>query len=349
VTPQSRWPVLQKATRPKFLILCYHRVGTGGIPLYSELLPEIFEAQMRFLKEHYRIVSLEQVCHGLQDAATEETGVAITFDDGYQDVFRHAFPVLRNYRIPATVFLIADSVDTGHVSWYDRLFLALQMMPVGRLNVELDQMRSFQLGSRVSRFSAALEIVSLLRKLPNQRRKECCADLEKRAKLPAEQLEGRMLNWEQIQIMQDAGIAFGSHTVTHPVVSRLTPEELEYELRASKERLEAKLQSPVRDFAFPFGHPEDCGREAASLLDQCGYRSAVTTVSGVNTPGGNPFALRRVQIGPEHTLTVFALCLSQHFLFDGRTNPGHSSELRSTSDKGGAPVPSQAAQGTGHA
>jgi len=331
-TPESGGAFLRKAALPKFLILCYHRVGTGGVPLYSELSPDVFEAQMRFLKEQYRIVSLEQICQGLQEPTTAEPSVAITFDDGYRDVYRHAFPILRAYNLPATVFLIADSVDTGQVSWYDRIFLALQVMPAGRLEVELDRLWCFELTSRVSRLRAATDIISCLRKLPNDRRKECCADLDGRVELPAEQLEGCMLNWEEVQIMQQAGLTFGSHTVTHPVVSRLTAVEMEYELTESKRRLEAGLRAPVRDFAFPFGHVEDCGTEAAAALRKCGYRSAVTTVPGVNAPSANPFALRRVQIGEEHaSLSMFAFYLTEQFLLASRTQSDVAMELESTS------------------
>jgi peptidoglycan/xylan/chitin deacetylase (PgdA/CDA1 family) len=349
-TPESGGPFLRKAALPKFLILCYHRVGTGGVPLYSELSPDVFEAQMRFLKKEYRIVSLEQICQGLQEPTTAEPSVAITFDDGYRDVFRHAFPILRKYGIPATVFLIADSVDTGRASWYDRIFLALQVMPAGRLEVELDRLRCFQLTSRGSRLCAAADIISCLRKLPNERRKECCADLEGRAELPTKELEGRMLNWEQVQIMQNAGVTFGSHTVTHPVVSRLTSAEMEYELSESKKRLETRLGTPVLDFAFPFGHQEECGVEATGLLRRYGYRSAVTTVPGVNGPGANPFALRRIQIGAEDTpLQMFAFYLSKHFLFVDGAASDDAIELESISNLRRLRDPSRAVEGPRHA
>jgi peptidoglycan/xylan/chitin deacetylase (PgdA/CDA1 family) len=324
----NKWPRLRKVTTPKFLILCYHRVGVGGIPLYSELSPEIFEAQMRFLKRRYRVVSLEQVCQELQEPSTSEPGVAITFDDGYEDIYRYAFPVLRAYGLPATVFLIADCVDTGDVSWYDRVFLALQMMPAGRFEAKLDQMPCFQLDSRMSRIRAASEIISRLRKLPTEHRREYCAGLERGVNLPAEELKGRMLNWQQVRAMQHAGITFGSHTVTHPVVSRLTAAELEYELLESKKRLESGLNKLVGDFAFPFGHLEDCGAEAAALLRRCGYRSGFTTIPGVNTRGADPFALRRIQIGEEHTsLPMFAFRLAKHFLLANPAQSGFSMEL----------------------
>ena len=197
--------------------------------------------------------------------------------------------------------------------------------------------------------SAATEIVSCLRKLPNDRRKECCAELEGRADLPSWQLNDRMLNWEQVQIMEKAGVTFGSHTVTHPVVSRLTSAELEFELLASKKRLETRLSTPVQDFAFPFGHQADCGVEAAALLRRYGYRSAVTTIPGVNGPGADPFALRRVQVGQEHTAGMFALLLSQCFLFADHTGNDAGTERGCASDQSRMSEASQAVQGPHHA
>jgi peptidoglycan/xylan/chitin deacetylase (PgdA/CDA1 family) len=315
-SPQSRWPRWRSANTPKFVILCYHRVGLGGIPLYSELPPEVFEAQMRFLKKNYRLLSLEELCRCLQEPDGSDSGVAVTFDDGYRDVHTIAFPILRKYQIPTTVFLTVDSIETGRVAWYDRIFLILRLLPPGIFEVELDGLRRFELSSADSRFRAAVEIMSCLRALPDGRRKECCAALEKRVQFSENDLADRMLDWEQVQAMQQAGIVFGSHTVSHPVVSRLAPAEMERELRESKQILEARLGRPVLDFAFPFGQFSDCALETSSaMVVRSGYRSAMTTVPGVNARGASPFGLRRVQIGEERDLATFALRLNQLFLF----------------------------------
>jgi peptidoglycan/xylan/chitin deacetylase (PgdA/CDA1 family) len=317
----SRRPKWSKVTTPKFLILCYHRVGLGGIPIYSQLSPETFESQMRFLKKNYRIVSLQQVCHELQEPSTLGPAVAITFDDGYSDLFTHALPVLRKYEIPATIYLIAACMETGQVAWYDRLFLALKVAPAGKFAVELEELRSFHLDSGPSRLAAALEIISFLRRIPNLQRKEWCRQLEERIQLPLQELDGRILTWEQVHLMQHAGVSFGSHTVSHPVMSRLTPSELEFEIGKSKKMLEAKLSRPVEDFAFPFGHPADCGAQAAEQLVRCGYRSAVTTVAGINVPGGDPLGLHRLQICEEDTAPMFAARLFQLLLRAGSAPP----------------------------
>ncbi len=89
----------------KYVILCYHRVGTGGIPYYSELDAKEFEKQMRFLRSRYRILSLEQLVREIADPQSKGQGVAVTFDDGYRGLYTEALPILAKYQIPATVYL----------------------------------------------------------------------------------------------------------------------------------------------------------------------------------------------------------------------------------------------------
>ncbi len=311
--PQRSLPQWHRTTRAKFAVLCYHHVGSEGIPFYSTVAVEVFEAQMRFLRKRYRVVSLEQLCRELEDPQSAGQAVAVTFDDGYRDVYTQAFPILERYAIPATVFVTVAAVESGEVSWYDRVFLALQVFPGEKLEIELDEPRRFELTSPEVRLRAATEIVSRLRKLTDARRQECCAVLEKRVALPADALADRMLTWEQIRRMQRAGISFGSHTMTHPVVSRLEPTEVERELRESKRILEERLDRPVTDFAYPFGQPADCGTDSTPLLARCGYRSAATTTKGINAPGADLYRLRRVQFADERSLAMFAFKLNRLF------------------------------------
>lgn len=307
----SRW---RKVSGPKFAILCYHRIGSGGVPLYSGLPPEVFEAQIRFLRKHYRIVSLDELYANMQNPTSVEQTVTITFDDGYRDLYTHAFPILQKYRIPATIYLTVGSIETGQAAWYDRVFVALKSFPSSRLEVILDGPRVLQLDSLEARVKAGVEIVAYLRTLPDQRRREWCKTLEKQIPVPEEELANCMLTWDQVQAMHQNGIAFGSHTMTHPVFSRVPPAEIERELRESKLLLENRIGGPVGDFAYPFGKPSDYGLGAKELLARCGYRTGVTTTEGMNVAGINPYTLRRTQIGEERSLAMFVFKLNQLFL-----------------------------------
>ena len=324
-------PQLRRTGRSKFVILCYHRIGTGGIPLFNGLPPEIFESQMRLLRRRYRIISLDELCDEMQRPTSSGHGVAVTFDDGYRDLHTYAFPILQKYNIPATIFLPVACIETGQVPWYDRVFLALKVFPRNNLEIALEHPRNFSLASLDARIQAAAKIVQYLRTIADDRRKEFCRDLERQVVLPAGELANRMLTWDQVHAMRAAGVIFGSHTMTHPAVSQLTEDQLETELRESKEALKARLGAQVRHFAFPFGQPKDCGTAALSVLTHCGYTSAATTVEGINHAGESLFALRRVQTGEERSLPMFALRLTRLFFAASSENSSAASPISSPS------------------
>lgn len=311
--PGSSWPRLRRFTGSKFAILCYHRVGTEGVPLFSRLRPDAFERQMRYVRKHYRVVPLGQLCRELEEAVPVKPTVAITFDDGYRDLYSYAFPVLRKYEIPATIYLIGKSMQTGEAPWYDRIFVALHSAAEWELEVEMGEPRRFTLSGAASRAAAAWEIICYLRSIPDTPRRKWCAAFEARMKVSREMLEYRMLDWEQVREMRRSGVSFGAHTMNHPAVSRLDEAELEEELGRSKRDLEAGLGATVEDFAYPFGKAEDRSDSAENYLLRCGYRSAVTTTAGVNSRGQNRFALHRLQIGDGSFLADFAFRLSQMF------------------------------------
>jgi peptidoglycan/xylan/chitin deacetylase (PgdA/CDA1 family) len=312
-----RMQFFRPTTRAKFAVLCYHRIGTDGIPLFSELPSEIFEEQMQFLRRRYRVISLDELCEEMERPTRNGHAVAVTFDDGYRDLFTYALPVLQKCQIPATIFLPVVSIETGQVPWYDRIFLTVRVFPEDDLEITLDRPRRFRLVSRAARLQAATEIIQYLRTLPDWRRREHCQNLEKRVILPSEELRDRMLTWDQIRAMCRAGVSFGSHTMTHPVVSQLTEAQLESELAESKRLLEQRIASPIRHFAFPFGQPRDCGKAALPVLARLGYRSAATTVEGTNAPGDDLYALRRTQVGNERSISLYAFKLNQLFLSAG--------------------------------
>jgi len=312
--PADNKLAIRRAARPKLAILCYHRVGTKGIPLYSALPPGVFAAQMRHLRKNYRILSLAELCDELVHPRSVEPGVAITFDDGYADLFHCAFSVLREYRIPATIFLAVGAVESGSAPWYDKIFAALQVLPGPALELDLGAPVRFTLGSPVERLEVAQEIVRRLRKLTDKQRQGCCDHLERTAALPPEVFSGCMLSWEQIRAMHRAGVAFGSHTVSHRVMSRLQPADVRHELRESKRIIEERLGASIDTLAFPFGQPADMALPTGIALVDFGYRCACTTVEGTNGPGANPYELRRTQVCEERSLSFFAWKLNALFL-----------------------------------
>jgi len=115
-------------------ILMYHSVAPQAEKGYRlKVTPDVFAKQMRFLREHgYNIVTLEEAADLLRKhKRIPPMTVVVTFDDGYKDNYIYAYPVLKQYKIPATIFLIANEVQRPQgdkLSWSD-----IEIMQAGGL------------------------------------------------------------------------------------------------------------------------------------------------------------------------------------------------------------------------
>ena len=101
------------------------------------------------------------------------------------------------------------------------------------------------------------------------------------------------LSWEEISEMQKAGMSFGSHTLTHPDLRKLSAASLEKEIQESKTILEQKLGQQITDFCYPSGKYDDA---VLQELKKANYQTAVTTNSGISHLKDDPFLLKRLRI-----------------------------------------------------
>jgi len=305
---------LRRVAKAKYVVLTYHRVGTEGAPLYCKLPRHVFAEQMAYLARHFRVISVQQMMEEIQDPdRIGGQAVAITFDDGYRGTYTEAFPILRRYGLPATVYLTAGAVESGETLWYDQIFLRFQKA-ASHLQLTLDAPRSYQLTTFERRIEAATEVVGYLRTLPEDSRWRWCEEFGAKIPLQRSELQGAMMTWEQARTMQRNAISFGAHTMTHPVVSRLSSGQLVDELRDSKLLIEKRLDRAVEHFAFPFGKASECGSETGTVLSNLGFQTAMTSITGVNEYGADPFRLRRLGVGNSCSIAYFALQLHRLLL-----------------------------------
>ena len=217
------------------LILMYHRVATvEHDPLELCVAPERFAEHLELLRSLGEIVPLREITR----ARPKQPAFAITFDDGYSDN-----KVLAEHDAPATVFVVAGAVGSGRAFWWDRL-AAL---------VGLDDY--WPLWER-------------LRVLPAGRIEE-----ELEALGPAPEVEGRPLSEEELVALAASPVEIGAHTLTHPSLPALGPEERCREIDGSRRRLEELTGRPLNAFAYPYG---DYDSATVRLVKRSGFRSACT-------------------------------------------------------------------------
>lgn len=291
------------------LLLGYHRVldipDEERFPFDPELVSASvaqFRWQMQMLSDRYSPITCETLIQYLDGKGSlPKRPVIVTFDDGFADNYEHAFPVLKEIGIPATIFISTDYIGTDKVFWFDRVVQVLLQSKQVKLVFESLGGMYLQLGQTVSsRRSASERLLVILKSIPDAKRLQAIEELEQHAErdMPASDRElSRILSWRQVVEMSQSGIEFGSHSRSHPVLARLDEAGLVNELRGSREVLEERIGKPVRVLSYPVGGFNDISETVTREVQAAGYRLGVSYVSGTNyLPSFDRFRMRRQHI-----------------------------------------------------
>lgn len=288
--------------RSALRILMYHRFADRAA----------LARQCDHIRRNYIPVSMARVSDWLHaEGALPSNSVALTVDDGYRD-FQEAAPVFAEYGIPVTVFLATDFVDGKSWLWFDRVVYAFRHANVREASIPMPDEKplyfNFQAGG--SRAAMGQHLADLAVALSHADRQALVESLPRLLKvdMPDEPPpEYQPLTWDEVRSFAAAGVEFGAHTKTHPILSSLTDtHELRDEIAGSKARIEAELNRPVLHFCYPNGKMRDIGPAAAGAVRNAGMRTAVTAEPGLIRAHADAFLLRRIGADPSHPDMYFA-------------------------------------------
>ena len=287
--------------RHRPVILCLHRVVSGEDPFFPGIPQEQFAAEVAYLARHHRVLPLAEVVEAISNGRPVPRGaVAITFDDGFADNFHLAYPILQRYGVPATIFLVCESLETGRVPWPERVAYLLQRTQRTRLEISLPEPRTFSLRTQDERLEALATLLPLLKTCETEVRRRAVEELE--ADLSVGPDQGMMLTWEQCRRMAQSGISFGSHTLTHPILPLTEAVEMKHEIADSKASIEAQVGCGVRYFAYP---NDDFCRATVEAVEAAGFEAAFAGARHVRQTPEDRFTIGRRPwvLGP---VSVFA-------------------------------------------
>jgi len=299
---------MRRFRRHEVLALAYHRVL--DIPDEGTFLfdPELVSAsvadftwQMNHVRKHYTPISFQFLLDHLDGKqALPARPILVTFDDGFDDNYHHAFPVLRSLDIPATIFISTGYIGQSRTFWFDWLCYLGNKAAISGKPVRLAG-ASFSLsGDRAQRKKGITDIFAYVKRLPDDVLRCALSDLEKDLgiRYPEEGFtQSRPLSWDQVREMNAHGIEFGSHTVTHPVLANIGDAQLREELALSRVRIEQAISCPVNVLAYPVGYDFAFNSNVIAATREAGYRVGVSYIPGVNdTREMDMFQLRRLHV-----------------------------------------------------
>jgi peptidoglycan/xylan/chitin deacetylase (PgdA/CDA1 family) len=264
----------------------YHRFS--GLKNDGFVSRETFREQVLYARRAFQILCPDTMLREIGKCAH---ALVITVDDGYRDFYDIAFPILREASVPAIVYLTTDFIDGKSWLWFDKVDYIMREAGQREFPFSLiDEERMFTRND-------AIEILGRLKKITTQDRDNQIEKLTAYlgVRIPEIPPEDYMpLSWEQIREMADHGIAFGSHTCTHPILTHTDAETARLEILRSKERIQEELGKPVKSFAYPNG---DYSESVRQMIEEAGYEYSFSCNYGFFDSRDDRYTLSRIPIG----------------------------------------------------
>ena len=254
--------------------------------------------QLEYLRRHFCVVSLTHLAQQLRSGAPlARNTVVLTVDDGRRNFYQHFFPLLKEFQVPATFFVVSSFIRQEDWLWTDKvLWLAEQPVPADDLSPNriehffeaLNRLRPEVRNSRIESLARGMGVS--IPKLPLPKYAPC--------------------SWSELREMVDSGwVEIGSHTVTHPILASLTDQEVGRELTMSRLEIEEGLSRKVESFCFPNGKQVDYRPHHLAQVRDAGYTSAVVTRFGMAGKASDVYELPRMGVSGKSDFLAFAKCV----------------------------------------
>jgi len=288
------------------VIFLYHRVcPKEESVLNTNICPEDFEKQVRYLRKYFHICTLEDLVEDLNDHHLNNKKLGniavITFDDGYRDNYIYAYPILKKYNIPATIFLTSDYIGKDNLFWWDKIVYIIYHSK--KEDVDLENFGSFSLTNNNKKLECIHFLTSEFKNLPFRLRNKYILDLQNKChvNIPSDIGKKMVLSWNEIREMNDNGISFGAHTLSHANLISLNLAEAKNEIVQSKAMIEDKLKSEIISFAYPYGS-RFYNNDIMRLVQNAGYLCAVKSSGEIidQSKSYNHYSLPRFSVGDNY-------------------------------------------------
>jgi hypothetical protein len=153
------------------------------------------------------------------------------------------------------------------------------------------------------------QLMRRLKQIPDEQKQEAVQQM--REVLGVEPDNAKLfMNWDQVREIVANGISCQPHTVTHPIMTRISFEEQKRQLAESRARVRDETGLRADAFAIPNGSPADYNKETLQALRETGYTTAFTLSPGP-VPSEEarryPLQIRRVYLGHKDTFEIFAV------------------------------------------
>jgi peptidoglycan/xylan/chitin deacetylase (PgdA/CDA1 family) len=287
-------------------VLTYHRIAEPGAepdldPALISATPASFDQQMEFVASHYHVVSMPELLDARRSRLSlPPRSVMVTVDDAYCDFESNAWPILKKYRIPVTLFVPTGYPDRPERAfWWDRLYRALRGMDQPG-NCETRLRRNGHADSR-ERARTCRRFKCWIKSFPHD---HAMAFVDRFCGSTGNgEAKNHVLGWQALRRLAGEGVTLAAHSQSHPLMNRIASAEARREAVGSLQDLRRELGAALPVFAYPGGGYDE---SVVRTLREGGFALAFTTARGINDlQHADPLQLRRINVGARTSQAVF--------------------------------------------
>ncbi|MFH1845386.1 MAG: polysaccharide deacetylase family protein [bacterium] len=304
-------PLCRFLTRSHVRSLMYHRFAdqADGDPRFVDR--DALRWQAAYLARNHTVVTPDDHLRSLTQPLAGHCPVVVTVDDGYRDFYTVAFPLFREYGIPAMLFVTTGFVSGQTWFWWDRLEYIKTLAASQQTSFTIgDQEFQVDLTSEPGRHRAYHQIADRCRFLPNEEKNQVLLQLARKLEVEVPEQAAPQYaatTWDELREMIADGLLVGAHTINHPILSRVPVEEARREIVESKQVLEAQTNVSVNWFCYPQGGPADFTPELMATVRETGFDASYVAYQNLEAQG-DPYQMGRYGIVPDLTDFRWMLC-----------------------------------------
>ena len=289
---------------------------------------EALRCSVEYLARYTTVLSEADLVRAMENGPSGKGPYSmITFDDVYIDNFELAMPVLNQAGVPAIFFAPALLVENRTLGWWDQIAFIIKNSKKNQIEYRGD---TFDLVN--DRPGAISHFLTLMKTLPKQRTANLIAELALAADSPPPSkalMDQELMTWEQLRQAHDSGIAIGSHTCNHWVLSTLSNVDQAEEIIKSKVIIENRLGQKVHSIAYPVGGLRHINKTTLKLTEDAGYELAFTYNTGVSKICDlERFAIPRLDSGDDQSYVRAAIHFPNLMDYSAKTRREYQSTIR---------------------
>lgn len=253
----------------------FHQVNNKASVFYPPMPVSVFKELCIYIKSNYEIITPSSI--KLHFQTSNKPAAIISFDDAHYDIMEYAFPILAELKIPFNVNIDTEILDTGKPQDFVRVYDILNNTSIK----EYANSKYFSTPIIINKLNPMLtenQFTTLLSNLKPEQKREVVIDLAKVAGMSNDNYS-KMLSKKDVQYLSSKGVEFGSHSHTHSILSKIDEEQLEYELKHSKQILESLINKSINILAYPNGV---YNKAVKSMAKKLGYSIFLETEDSIN-------------------------------------------------------------------